>query len=114
MNAYYEHLDANRLPIEKGFSLSADDVLRRQVIMELMCSGPVEFAAINQEHGIDFLSYFANELAQLQQYEEAELIQVDAHRITVTPKGRMFVRAVGMVFDSYLAQQTHAKYSKLI
>ncbi|MES2047733.1 MAG: oxygen-independent coproporphyrinogen III oxidase [Pseudomonadota bacterium] len=114
IKAYYEHLDADQLPIEKGFSLTDDDVLRRQVIMELMCSGPVDFAAINRTHGIDFLSYFAAELAQLQQYEEAELIKVDQHSIQVTPKGRMFVRAVGMVFDKFLALQTGAKYSKLI
>lgn len=114
VKAYYEHLDADQLPIEKGFSLSADDVLRRQVIMELMCSGPVNFAAINQVHGIDFRSYFADELAQLQLYQDAGLIKVDDHSIAVTPKGRMFVRAVGMVFDKYLAQQTSAKYSKLI
>ena len=113
VKAYYEHLDANQLPIEKGFALTADDVLRRQVIMELMCSGPVDFAAINQAHGIDFVSYFADELAQLLPYEEAELIVVDAQRISVTPKGRMFVRAVGMVFDKHLAQST-AKFSKLI
>ena len=61
-----------------------------------------------------FLSYFAAELAQLKQYEEAELIKIDEHCIQVTPKGRMFVRAVGMVFDKYLALQTGAKYSKLI
>jgi oxygen-independent coproporphyrinogen-3 oxidase len=114
VNAYYEHLDADRLPIEKGFSLSADDVLRRQVIMELMCSGPVEFAAINSAHGIDFCTYFATELTQLQQYEEAELIKVDAERIQVTAKGRMFVRAVGMVFDKYLGQPSTSKFSKLI
>ena len=114
VKAYYEHLDAGHLPVEKGFGLSADDVLRRQVIMELMCSGPVNFAAINQKHNIDFVSYFAPELEQLKQYEEAELIEVDADSIAVTPKGRMFVRAVGMVFDKYLAQQTSAKYSKLI
>lgn len=114
VKAYYEHLDADRLPIEKGFSLSNDDVLRRQVIMELMCSGPVDFVAINSAYGIDFCSYFAHELSQLQHYEDADLIKVDAHSIQVTPKGRMFVRAVGMVFDKYLAQQTGAKYSKLI
>jgi oxygen-independent coproporphyrinogen-3 oxidase len=114
VKAYYEHLDVDRLPVEKGFSLSADDVLRRQVIMELMCSGPVNFAAINAKHNIDFRSYFAPELEQLKQYEEAELITVDANSISITPKGRMFVRAVGMVFDKYLAQQTSAKYSKLI
>ena len=114
IKAYYEHLDTGQLPIEKGFSLTDDDVLRRQVIMELMCSGPVDFAAMNQTHGIDFRHYFAHELSHLQQYEEAELIVVDENSIQVTAKGRMFVRAVGMVFDKYLALQTGAKYSKLI
>jgi oxygen-independent coproporphyrinogen-3 oxidase len=113
LKAYYEHLDVDRLPVEKGYALTADDVLRRQVIMELMCSGPVDFAAINQAHGIDFKTYFADELALLTQYEEAGLIVVDEHRISVTPKGRMFVRASGMVFDKHLAQST-AKFSKLI
>ena len=113
LKAYYEHLDVDQLPVEKGYALTPDDVLRRQVIMELMCSGPVTFAAINQAHGIDFVSYFADELVQLKQYEEAGLIVVDAHSISVTPKGRMFVRASGMVFDKHLAQST-AKFSKLI
>ena len=113
LKAYYEHLDVDRLPVEKGYALTADDVLRRQVIMELMCSGPVDFAAINQAHGIDFKTYFADELALLTQYEEAGLIIVDENSISVTPKGRMFVRASGMVFDKHLAQST-AKFSKLI
>jgi len=113
LKAYYEHLDRDQLPVEKGYALTADDVLRRQVIMELMCSGPVTLAAINEAHGIDFASYFAEELAQLGLYEEAGLIVVDDERISVTPKGRMFVRAVGMVFDKHLAQST-AKFSKLI
>ena len=113
LKAYYEHLDIDRLPVEKGYSLTPDDVLRRQVIMELMCSGPVNFAAINQAHGIDFKLYFSDELALLKQYEEAGLIVVDEHSISVTPKGRMFVRASGMVFDKHLAQST-AKFSKLI
>ena len=113
LKAYYEHLDIDRLPVEKGYALTADDVLRRQVIMELMCSGPVNFADINQAHGIDFNAYFADELALLKQYEDAGLIVLDEHSISVTPKGRMFVRASGMVFDKHLAQST-AKFSKLI
>jgi oxygen-independent coproporphyrinogen-3 oxidase len=114
VNAYYQHLDAGHLPIEKGFALSTDDVLRRQVIMTLMCSAPVEFDAINRQYGIDFKSYFAHELTLLKQYEEAGLITIDDTAIRVTPKGRMFVRASGMVFDTYLTQPNAATYSKLI
>ncbi len=114
VNAYYEHLDAGRLPIDKGFELSADDVLRRNIIMTLMCSASVEFDAVRREHGVDFASYFSTELQQLRPYEEAGLITVDASAIRVTAKGRLFVRASGMVFDKYLSQPTTSTFSKLI
>ncbi|HJV84265.1 MAG TPA: oxygen-independent coproporphyrinogen III oxidase [Noviherbaspirillum sp.] len=114
VKAYYEHLDAGRLPVEKGFELSQDDLLRRQIIMTLMCSAPLEFEEINRKYGIDFESYFANEMATLRQYEEAGLITIDPTAVRITPKGRLFVRAVGMAFDKYLTQPTTSTYSKLI
>ena len=114
VNAYYERLDKGSLPIEKGFALSADDVLRRDIIMTLMCSAPVDFSAINAQYGIDFASYFAPELERLKPYEDAGLITLDDAAIRVTPKGRLFVRASGMVFDRYLSQPTTSTYSKLI
>jgi oxygen-independent coproporphyrinogen-3 oxidase len=89
-------------------------VLRRDIIMTLMCSAPVEVDAVNRKYGIDFNTYFAAELARLQPYEEAGLITIDPSGIRVTPKGRLFVRASGMVFDKYLGQPTTSTYSKLI
>jgi oxygen-independent coproporphyrinogen-3 oxidase len=79
-----------------------------------MCSAPVEFDAINHDYGIDFKTYFEAELLRLKPYEEAGLITIDASAIRVTPKGRLFVRASGMVFDKYLGQPTTSTYSKLI
>ena len=114
LSAYYQHLDEDRLPTEKGFELSSDDVLRRQIIMALMCSAPVEIDAINREHGIDFNEYFAREMALLKPYEEAGLITIDPVAIRVTAKGRLFVRASGMVFDKYLGEPTSSTYSRLI
>jgi len=114
LDAYYEQLDKDQLPVKRGFELSMDDVLRRQIIMNFMCSEPIDFTAINKTYNIDFKQYFDYELSQLKQYQDAELINIDPNTITVTPKGRMFVRAVGMVFDKYLQQATEAKYSKLI
>ena len=114
VSSYFQHLDAGRLPIEKGFDLSQDDVLRRDIIMTLMCSASVEFGVINSRYGIDFNTYFAPELLRLKPYEEAGLIEVDAAAIRVTPKGRFFVRASGMVFDKYLGQPTTSTYSKII
>ena len=114
IKSYYQHLDAGELPLEKGFALTRDDVLRRQVIMELMCSNPVDFNAINSAYDIDFCNYFARELEQLQPYEAGGLIEIDNDGIQVTATGRLFVRAVGMVFDKYLSQPTTSTFSKLI
>jgi oxygen-independent coproporphyrinogen-3 oxidase len=114
VNAYYEALDQGRLPVERGLDLSGDDVLRREVIMILMCSMPLRFAEIDEKYGIEFESYFANELGRLRPYEEVGLMQLRDRVITVTPKGRLFVRALGMVFDRYLAQPTVSTYSRLI
>ena len=114
VNAYYESLARGQLPLEKGFELSPDDLMRRDIIMTLMCSAPVDFAAINAKYGVDFKHYFARELSLLAPYEEAGLITIDPQAIRVTPKGRLFVRASGMVFDKYLSQPTTSTYSKLI
>ena len=114
VSSYYQHLDAGQLPIDRGFALTQDDVLRRDVIMTLMCSATVDFAAVSSRYGIDFCSYFAPELERLQPYAEAGLITLDAEAIRITPKGRMFVRASGMVFDTYLGKPTTSTYSKII
>jgi oxygen-independent coproporphyrinogen-3 oxidase len=114
LDEYYASIDANAFPIKKGFELSMDDVMRRQIIMNFMCSETIDYASINKSYNVDFIEYFKEELNNLQTYQEAGLINIDTHAISVTPKGRMFVRAVGMVFDKYLQQATAAKYSKLI
>jgi oxygen-independent coproporphyrinogen-3 oxidase len=79
-----------------------------------MCSQPLDFKQIERDYQIDFHEYFAPELAQIKTYAESGLIDLDQNGVRITPKGRLFVRAVGMAFDRYLAQRTQANYSRLI
>ncbi|MFZ6844641.1 oxygen-independent coproporphyrinogen III oxidase [Undibacterium sp. RuTC16W] len=114
IKAYYQLLDEGHLPVEKGIVLHPDDLLRREVIMTLMCSMPLDIATINRDYHIDFAEYFAEELVLLKQYEETGFIQVSEEHVRVTAKGRLFVRAIAMVFDRYLKRLTTATYSRLI
>ncbi len=114
LDEYYALLDAGELPVEKGFALSFDDMLRRRVRMDLVCSGRMEFAEIEREHGIVMREYFAAELACLQPWQEQGLLDISAHGITILPRGRMFVRAFAMVFDRFLNLPGTAQYSRLI
>jgi oxygen-independent coproporphyrinogen-3 oxidase len=112
---YYDHLDQGRLPIVRGLALSRDDLLRRSVIMAIMCQGELQFEAIELAFLIDFRSYFAAELEALQTQVDQGLVQVSDSALEVTAKGWFFVRAVAMVFDRYLqADRNRSRFSKII
>jgi oxygen-independent coproporphyrinogen-3 oxidase len=102
---YYQAIDAGRFPIERGYALSDDDTLRRHVITELMCNFHVSRSVVERKFEIDFGAYFAKELALLRADHGPiadGLLEVDDAALTVTPRGRLFVRNVCMAFDRYL------------
>jgi oxygen-independent coproporphyrinogen-3 oxidase len=113
--AYYDSLDQGRLPIVRGLELSADDLLRRAIIVALMCQFCVSTESIDAAHLIDFETYFAGELEALKEFEALGLVEREPGWIAVTPKGRFFVRAICAVFDRYLkADQARVAYSRII
>jgi oxygen-independent coproporphyrinogen-3 oxidase len=115
MDEYCDLLDQGQLPVVRGLALTRDDLVRRAVIMALMCQGQVQFESINLSYLIDFRTYFTNELQSMQSLVEQGLAVVDEAGIQVTAQGWFFVRAVAMVFDRYLqADRTRARFSKII
>lgn len=115
LEEYYDALDQGRLPIARGLALNRDDVLRRSVIMAIMCQGVVDFESVGLGHLIDFKSYFARELERLRDFETLGLLRVTDSCIEVTPAGWYLVRAIAMAFDKYLQlDQDRARFSKII
>ena len=115
IEAYYDLLDQGRLPVVRGLALTRDDLVRRVVIMALMCQGELQFESIELALLIDFKSYFANELEALDELVGQGLVTMNANGIEVTARGWFFVRAVAMVFDRYLqADRNRTKFSKII
>ncbi|MDT7520283.1 oxygen-independent coproporphyrinogen III oxidase [Rhodoferax sp. TBRC 17660] len=115
LEEYYDYLDQGRFPIVRGMAVTRDDLVRRAVIMALMCQGNLQFESINLAYLLDFKSYFAAELETLRGLEEQGLVSLDDTGIQVTSQGWFFVRAVAMVFDRYLqTDRTRARFSKII
>ncbi len=115
LDEYYERLDAGALPVARGLALSDDDRLRRAVIQALMCDFRLRIIQIEADWGIDFRRYFVEEWRQLERLADDGLVSLDACGIEVTPRGRLLVRNVAMVFDRHLAQKEDGrKFSKLI
>ena len=103
LDAYYSRLDAGKLPIARGIRLDSDDLLRRIIIQNLMCNFELSVAAIEQLSPIDFGQYFAPELARLAPLQDDGLITIDSQWLSVTPKGRLLIRNICMVFDRHLS-----------
>lgn len=115
LETYYDLLDQGRFPVVRGLALSRDDLVRRALIMALMCQGHVSFESIELAYLVDFKSYFCTELTALQTLARQGLVLVDDNSIQVTSMGWFFVRAVAMVFDRYLqTDRTRARFSKII
>lgn len=115
LDEYQYLIDQGRLPVARGLALSRDDILRRSVIMALMCQGEVLFESIELAHLIDFRQYFAAEMEQMREMQQQGLVNISDSSIQVTPLGWFFVRGVAMVFDKYLqADRTRARFSKII
>jgi oxygen-independent coproporphyrinogen-3 oxidase len=115
LDEYYAALDAGVLPVARGMELSHDDLIRRDVIMSLMCQSTVSLTAIEDAHGIQFRDYFAKELDALSLFIDEEMLDLLPDEIQIRPKGRFFARAISMVFDRYFQSQINPnRFSKLI
>ncbi len=112
---YQDTLAQGRLPVERGVALTRDDVLRRHVIMAIMCQGRVSFESVELSYLIDFKQYFRAELHQLQAMQQQGLVELNDAELIVSADGWFVVRAIAMVFDRYLQHDQHrTRFSKII
>jgi oxygen-independent coproporphyrinogen-3 oxidase len=112
---YYDLLNQGRFPVVRGLALSRDDLVRRAVIMAIMCQGALQYESIELAYMIDFKSYFASELEALKELEGSGMVVLEDTGLQVTDFGWFFVRAVAMLFDRYLqTDRNRARFSKII
>ena len=111
---YYRAIDAQEPPIEKGVCLNPEDILRREIIMQLMCHFELSKSDVEAAHNLDFDTHFEREIADLKRLELDGLVRVENDRIQVTPPGRLLIRNVVSVFDTYLRDRITANFSRSI
>ena len=111
-------IDRGHLPVWRGRELCFDDVLRAEVIQQLMCQGRIDMRAIEARFTIDFPSYFAAALTQLRPLATDGLVTLSARSIAATARGRLLLRVVAMCFDRYLdaapLPATRPQFSRVI
>lgn len=112
---YYDFLNQNRFPVVRGLALSHDDIVRRAVIMAIMCQGRVQYESIELAYMIDFKKYFASELRIIEDIQNTGMVELEDGSIQITSMGWFFVRGIAMLFDRYLqSDRNRARFSKII
>jgi oxygen-independent coproporphyrinogen III oxidase len=115
---FYRAIEADEWPIERGVRLSQDDLIRRTVIMELMCEFQLSAHDLETKYhlgfDLDFNDYFAQALPKLDALEADGLLKRWGDGIEVTPVGRLLIRNIAAVFDAYLGDRPAEVFSKSI
>ena len=113
-DGYYQMIDEDKLPLMRGLILTDDDLLRRDLISQLICNFRLDMEKFGTKYNINFADYFKNELSRLKVMQEDELLQINDNSITVLPAGRLLIRNICMTFDAHLKDNQEKRFSKVI
>ncbi len=116
--AWEAAVSAGQHPAERGYVLDTDDRIRRDVVSSIMCRDIVPFKEFENRHDICFSHYFADALDRLEPLERDGLLRRSDSALEITPRGRLFLRAIAMVFDAHLGRSAEAtatpRYSRVV
>ncbi len=113
-DGYYQMIDEDKLPLMRGLILTDDDLLRRDLISQLICNFRLDMEKFGIKYNINFADYFKNELSRLEVMQEDELLQINDNSITILPAGRLLIRNICMTFDAHLKDNQEKRFSKVI
>jgi oxygen-independent coproporphyrinogen-3 oxidase len=112
---YYKALDNGIIPVLKGYEMTRDDIIRKEVIMKIMCDFELDFSSIEEKFNIKFEEYFAYGLSNFQEFIDDGLVEIDKKKIAVAEMGRLLIRNIAMNFDGFLERKEDTgKYSRTV
>lgn len=112
---YIKSIDENIFPIMKGYTMTTDDIIRKEVIMRIMCDFELNFNLIEKKFEIDFEHYFKSGISNLEEFISDGLVEIKDRNIRVAEMGRLLIRNIAMSFDGFLERKEDVgKYSRTV
>lgn len=113
---YYHSIETQiGCALNKGMHLTHDDVIRADAIKQLICQFELDIQDFSEKHALIFNDYFKDALIALTPLIKDELVTINDNKISVTPRGNLFIRIICMCFDAHLQKQINAtRFSRVI
>jgi oxygen-independent coproporphyrinogen-3 oxidase len=111
---YNEAIHQGKLPVERGYVLSDEQILTREVITELMCNKKISFSKIAEMQKVsveELKSAMKTDETALNEFLVDGLINYSSGTIEVTEKGTLFIRNIAASLDKEYQMKTQT-YSK--
>lgn len=115
IRTYIDTIGTKRLPVMKGYMLSSQDQIAREVINSLMCNYEINWSDLAEylHIGVDEVKTTINyNEKSLEEFAKDNLIKYDANHISMLPEATPFVRNVAASLDKLLIN-TDKKFSKV-
>jgi oxygen-independent coproporphyrinogen-3 oxidase len=101
-----DQVEAGTIPVERGASMTDDDVMRRFVINRVMCLLRLDLREVEERFGAASRAAIEENLrAGVGELQDDGLVTFDGTLLRVTPLGQLLVRNVAMLFDAYLKKE---------
>ncbi len=115
LSTYIREIEAGRLPVFRGFLLERDDMIRRELLLDLFCNFHADLDALSRRFDIRAAQYLAADLERLRPMVDDGLVNWSERAIEVSDTGRFFIRNICMIFDRYLESDAAVRtYSRTI
>ena len=102
---YAAAINDGRFPISVTYNLDEEDKIRRDIIQSLRSYFYVDKKSVEAKVGTPFDTYFAEEIAGLEDYIENGLVVMGEDRIDITDLGHQFANLVASTFDTHIRAQ---------
>lgn len=112
---YANKLKQNEIPVFRGLELESDDVLRKEIINQLLCHFELDIKKLEDKWKFKFFDYFESVISNLQTMQDDGLLVMDENSLKITSSGRLLARNICMEFDRYLQEKADKeRYSRTI
>jgi len=116
LDHYMEAIEATGLATERGYGMSVEETVIREVINEIMCNGHLDFEELAKRlktSSDEIKSITAYNPSRFESFEQDGLLNVTNGVIQVSVDGMFVVRNIAMLFDPFLNTQS-SHFSKTV
>ncbi|OLS24052.1 MAG: Oxygen-independent coproporphyrinogen-III oxidase [Candidatus Heimdallarchaeota archaeon LC_2] len=107
MGEYETMIEKYGVATIKGYKLSDEDILRKQVIMDWLCLNEIDYTVLKEKYGSNSKKLIKISEDLFPNFQEIDFVEKTDNGWKATSMGRLFARVIASSFDEYYDASKH-------